>query len=106
MAVGASWTRDLPRLETQGFTGVIGASKRGSGSLGRYFDGASLRGGWYAFLAILWLCSHLATGVLPLCGIVSATLGIGKPRFAGAVWSAVALAIFFLSLFVSVNSFH
>jgi hypothetical protein len=69
-------------------------------------DDASLRGGWHALLGVLWLCGHFATGVLPLCGLVLALLGNGRPRLAGAMWSAAVFLLFFLSLIVSVNSFH
>src|SRR5882762_5969518 len=41
-------------------------------------DDVSLRGGWHAVADVLWLCAHFATGVLPICGIVSAMLGIGR----------------------------
>jgi|SRR5260370_5776077 len=69
-------------------------------------DDASLRGGWYAFVIALWFCAHIATGVLPFCGIMSATLGNGRPRLAGTMWSVIALALFLFSLILSVNSFH
>ena len=69
-------------------------------------DESSKQGGWYTFLSVLWLCSHFATGVLPLCGLLSAILGRGRPRVSGAIWSFAALTMFCLSFILVVNSFH
>jgi len=69
-------------------------------------DDASLRGGWRVFVDILWLCTHLGTGVLPICGFVSAMLGNGRPRLPGAAWSAIIFMMFLVTLILSVNSFH
>jgi hypothetical protein len=69
-------------------------------------DDASLRGGWHVLVDILWLCTHFATGLLPICGFVSAMLGNGRPRVAGAMWSAATFVLFLFSLILAVNSFH
>ncbi|MCU1343308.1 MAG: hypothetical protein JWN92_2731 [Candidatus Acidoferrum typicum] len=69
-------------------------------------DDHSMQGGWYAFLAYVLLFAQIAEGVLPICGLVSAMLGIGTPRLAGAMWSAVIFSLFFVSLILAVNSFH
>ena len=53
---------------------------------------------------VLW--SLLATGPLSFCGLILVIVGKGIPRFAAAVWSFLALGIFFAHLALAVNSFH
>jgi hypothetical protein len=69
-------------------------------------DMASTKRGWAALGAYLWLAGLMATGLLSLCGIVLAVLGKGSPRLAGAIWSLLVSAIFFVNLFFFVNAFH
>jgi hypothetical protein len=69
-------------------------------------DDANLRGGWHLFVDVLWLSTYFTTGLLPICGFVSAMLGNGKPRLAGAAWSAMIFMIFLVTLILFANSFH
>jgi hypothetical protein len=69
-------------------------------------DSASLKGGWNAFAAHLWLWSFFATGVLSFAGLALAILGKGTARIPAGLWSCVVLGLFFVSLVFAVNSFH
>lgn len=69
-------------------------------------DSASLRGGWNALAAHLWLWSFFATGLLSFGGLTLAVLGKGSVRFPAGVWSFVVLGLFFVNLVLAVNSFH
>lgn len=69
-------------------------------------DSASLKGGWNAFVAHLWLWSFFATGLLSFGGLALAILGKGTARIPAGLWSFVVLALFFVNLVLAVNSFH
>lgn len=69
-------------------------------------DAASVRGGWAALEARLWLWSFFAVGLLSLSGLILAIVAKGSPRLAAALWSFMVLGSFFVNLVLSVNSFH
>ncbi|PYV33680.1 MAG: hypothetical protein DMG22_09195 [Acidobacteria bacterium] len=69
-------------------------------------EDASLRGGWPAFGARVWLLSFYATGLLPFCGLILAIVGKGSPRLAATLGSCLAFVSFLPVLVFSVNSFH
>ena len=72
----------------------------------RDMDDASLRAGSHAFAGSLWLWSLLATGPLSFGGLILVVVGKGIPRVSAAIWSSLALGIFFVNLALAVNSFH
>src|SRR4029077_12678666 len=69
-------------------------------------DEAAARGGLSAVVGHLSLGLSLATGLLPVCGLVLAIVGQGGPRGSAVIWSCVALGTFFVNFVLAANSFH
>jgi hypothetical protein len=69
-------------------------------------DEAAARGGWSAVVGRFSLGLSLAGGLLPLCGLVLAMVGKGRPRVPAVIWSRIVLGTFLVNFVLAVNSFH
>lgn len=75
------------------------------GSLSGLDEAASL-GGWSAVVVWITVGLQIASGLLPVAGLVLAIIGKGRPRVPTAIWSCVVFCTFVVNLFFAVNSFH
>jgi len=69
-------------------------------------DEAAQHGRAGALVAWSSLGLSIATGLLPVVGLVLGVIGKGGPRVVGIIWSCVVLGTAFVNFVLAVNSFH